>query len=435
MRNSQLRSRERAAVNKEDAVALREAHATAAEIAAKSAALDVTLKQFDQKLSAWKALLDVATHFNEICLNVRRFALATLATLLAAAGVAYRFGGDIPLHHPEAAGLVISILFAAYLLPIALTLVVRGRPKEPAESAGTTAKPTSYGAPKTSLSGRDWTLKTRLAVFIGLLVPFGVGSYHVFGRPIATIHVASLFVAVAAVVWILCFLMDRFWYHELLRGVTAQCAKLEESLADLANLSVTTEIRRFSHASLSLSAGAKLSVFYLFIYAILIATLAALLVFAQAGSPPTSREILGSRGAFETYQLEPLPAFEQGSSDLTAQAREAICASRAALAAMRTTSVIVVASHDQVELRPDLKRKVSSNASLARHRAERVAEALRGATPCPSPAVPQVVALDSPPLQVGRSVQSAALESDRRAIVYALRMVSPLLASSSGSSR
>lgn len=409
MFSSQLRVRERAIAQREAAVAHREVQATGDEIVAKSAALDASQKQIDQKLAAWTTVINMATHFNEICLNVRRFALATLATLLAATGVAYRFGGNINLHHPDAAGYIVFAVFTVYAVPIFLGLFVWSRPKPN--------------------SGRYYSvIGTLIAAYLW-------GIYHVFVRSIPTIHVASLFVAVAAVVWILCFLMDRFWYHELLRGATKECMKLEESLsaAGLA-LSVTFELRKFSHASLNRSAGFKLSVFYLSIYAILIGTLTAILLVPQSVFESPG-ETLGGRSTFEIYPLEPLPAFQQGSAELSDQAREAICASRAALAAMQATNVIVVAGHDHVELGPELRRTLSSNASLARHRAERVADALGGAIPCGSPAVAQVLALNTAPFHVGRSVEPSTLEKDRRVVIYALRIVSPLVALPSGGSR
>lgn len=446
---TQIREREAAITAREAAIAARETKATDAELEAKADALDVARKLLDQKLSAWQKLVDMATHFNELCLTVRRFALATLATLLAAAGVAYRFAGHISLDDPDLAIWIVRGAVLLLLTPVALAFVVRGRPSVPADGtrqsffkrrlvalsrfipALTRFIPASAPAqPSVPADGtRPSSFKRRLFAFTLLILCSALATWKLFSQPIQAVHIASLFIGVAAVTWVLCYLMDRFWYHELLRGVLAECASLERTLGDIGGLAVTTQIRTYSHASLNLSAGAKLTVFYVTIYVILTSTLVAMLL-AAPNSVATPREQQMSISAFEVYQLAPIPAFPQGSSELTEPARVAVCAARAALVAMRVSSAFVVGAHDRTELRSELRQSITSNAALARARAEQVALALRGSVSCDAPPIANAIALDSPPLNVGSRGSAKDLANDRVALVFALRIATTVSSSS-----
>jgi hypothetical protein len=408
---TQLREREAAITAREVEIAARETKTTDAELKAKADALDVARKLLDQKLSAWQKLVDMATHFNELCLTVRRFALATLATLLAAAGVAYRFAGHISFTDPDFAIWILRGAVLLLLIPVALAIVVRGRPSV-----------TPSGARQSSFT-------TRLVVFSLLILGSALATWTLFSQPIQSVHIASLFIGVAAVTWVLCYLMDRFWYHELLRGVLAECASLEGKLGDVGGLAVTTQIKTYSHASLNLSAGAKLTVFYVTIYVILTSTLVAMLL-AAPNSVATPREQQMSISAFEVYPLAPIPAFPQGSSELSDPARVAVCAARAALLAMRVSSAFVVGAHDRTELRSELRQSTTSNAALARARAEKVALALRGSVSCDAPPISNAIALDSPPLSVGSRGSAKDLANDRVTLVYALRIATTVSSSS-----
>ena len=128
MTDEELKVAQEVLATRETTVATRELKAHAAEVASQRAALEFGQKLLDQKLFAWQKLIDMATHFNELCLNVRRFALATLATLLAASGIAYRFAGHISFEHPDIAGMVLPWSFLPFLVPLALVAVVRGHP-------------------------------------------------------------------------------------------------------------------------------------------------------------------------------------------------------------------------------------------------------------------------------------------------------------------
>jgi len=398
------------------------------------AKLEADRKFLDQKLAAWAKLVDMSTHFNELCLSVRRFALATLATVLAASGVAYRFAGHITFADPTIAGSLLPGVFFLFLVPFALFVVVRGQPS--AETIGVakdTEAPKADETAENSVVLRLWnflgrfkvklSLDRRVVIFGVLLLVMGVGSNALFPGPLFTLHIAALFIGIAAVVWILCFLVDRFWYHELLRGVTHESRSLEASLSEVGNLSVTTKIRMYSHASLNIPAGAKLSVFYLLIYVILIGTLAVLLRAGQSKATTPGVDSGRQVGPIELYRLDQLPPFPQGSATLTNEIRAALCASRAALTAMRINSVIVVGHHDQTELKPEAKKAFSSNAGLAHSRANAVDLALRDSTLCASAPVESVVPLDSAPLNVGISVSRNDLEVDRRVEIFGLRVI------------
>jgi len=134
----------------------------------------------DAIITIWEKVVDLQMHFNEMCMNLRRTAVATLGALLAAGALAFRFGGLV----------------------------------------------------------------------------------HVFNKDVS---IALIFVAVALLVWISFWLMDRFWYHELLRASVSYAEGLGAP-AKAAGLSValdmSAQIRSANHRSLGLSGGNKINLFY-----------------------------------------------------------------------------------------------------------------------------------------------------------------------------
>lgn len=89
------------------------------------------------------------------------------------------------------------------------------------------------------------------------------GAFRVAGTPVS---VALAFVIVAFLVWISFYVMDRFWYHELLRATVVYAGGLakEASSAGLKfELNMTKIIQDTNHKSLGLTGGDKINLFYL----------------------------------------------------------------------------------------------------------------------------------------------------------------------------
>jgi len=82
---------------------------------------------------------------------------------------------------------------------------------------------------------------------------------------------AAIFIFVAIVVWIAFYLMDRYWYHELLKGAVHHGQEIEKSLKEkIPAITLAHTIRDQSHSSLGINAARKLDFFYFGIFAILI---------------------------------------------------------------------------------------------------------------------------------------------------------------------
>jgi hypothetical protein len=131
-------------------------------------------------LQIWEKCVDVQTHFNEMCMNIRRTAIGTLGALVAVGAIAFRFGG-------------VALLFDR------------------------------------------------------------------------TVSVAFLFSALALFCWFAFYLLDRFWYHQLLRAAVRYAESLEPTARALnlvVPLSMTREIREANRRSLRLTGSMKLDLFY-----------------------------------------------------------------------------------------------------------------------------------------------------------------------------
>ncbi len=86
--------------------------------------------------------------------------------------------------------------------------------------------------------------------------------------------VAAIFVSISIIIWLAFYSMDRYWYHELLRGAVKHGRLLEESLQNkIPEISLADSIRSASHASLNKNAAKKLNWFYLTILGVQLAAL------------------------------------------------------------------------------------------------------------------------------------------------------------------
>jgi len=109
--------------------------------------------------------------------------------------------------------------------------------------------------------------RTAISV-LGVLLAAGAlafrfgGVFKVGGNQVS---VAFVFIAVALIVWASFYLMDRFWYHQLLRSAVSYAESLQ-SCASRSGLSfdldVSKKIREENQKSLNLSGAAKINWFY-----------------------------------------------------------------------------------------------------------------------------------------------------------------------------
>ncbi|MCX2841988.1 hypothetical protein OQJ59_10190 [Microbulbifer thermotolerans] len=125
----------------------------------------------------------------------------------------------------------------------------------------------------------DLCLKVRsFAVSIlGVLLGGAAISYR-YGGDVnmwsVSFPVAAIFVSISIIIWLSFYSMDRYWYHELLRGAVKHGRLLEESLkSTVPDISLATSIRSASHASLNKNAASKLNWFYLTILGVQVVAL------------------------------------------------------------------------------------------------------------------------------------------------------------------
>lgn len=92
------------------------------------------------------------------------------------------------------------------------------------------------------------------------------------------IPAASIFVGISIIVWLAFFLMDRYWYHELLKGAVHHGQEIECLLRErMPEIDLAHSIREQSHESLKMNAAKKLNIFYLSIFAVQVLALVAFL--------------------------------------------------------------------------------------------------------------------------------------------------------------
>jgi hypothetical protein len=108
------------------------------------------------------------------------------------------------------------------------------------------------------------TAITVMGVLMGagaLAFRFG-GQVQLFG---ISQSVAAVFIAIAFFVWGSFYLMDRYWYHELLRASVTYAETLDQPAKACGlnvKLNLSEKIREANRSSLNMSGGAKINLFY-----------------------------------------------------------------------------------------------------------------------------------------------------------------------------
>lgn len=124
---------------------------------------------------------------------------------------------------------------------------------------------------------------------LGVLLAAGAIAFR-FGGKVSVfdneVSIAFLFTVISIFVWMAFYLMDRFWYHELLRSTV----KYSESLEDPAKksrlsipLNMSSKIREANHRALKMSGAAKINTFYWLVAAVLV--LSSVFLFIGAVQP------------------------------------------------------------------------------------------------------------------------------------------------------
>ncbi|WP_144394821.1 hypothetical protein [Pleionea sediminis] len=127
----------------------------------------------------------------------------------------------------------------------------------------------------------DLCLKVRSFAMsiLGVMLGGAAISYRYGGDVVMSslsFPIAAIFISVSIIIWAAFYLMDRYWYHELLRGAVIHGRKLEKVLnKNIPEIALANSIRKTSHASLSLNAAKKLDCFYIFILLVQICALIA----------------------------------------------------------------------------------------------------------------------------------------------------------------
>ncbi len=133
------------------------------------------------------------------------------------------------------------------------------------------------------------TLRRTAVTAIGVTLGAGALAFR-FGGNVAVagsvVSVAFLFVLVGIALCVAFFLMDRFWYHELLRASVRYAEDMEQPAKDLGfpcPLDLSRKIRERNQQGVLQSGGAKILAFYAIIAAGLI--VAAILLFFSVIRP------------------------------------------------------------------------------------------------------------------------------------------------------
>lgn len=82
-------------------------------------------------------------------------------------------------------------------------------------------------------------------------------------------HTSAIFILISMFIWLAFFMMDRYWYHELLKGSVHHGLEVENSIKEkFPEIALAHSIRAQSHNSLNMNAAKKLNVFYWSIFSV-----------------------------------------------------------------------------------------------------------------------------------------------------------------------
>jgi hypothetical protein len=109
-------------------------------------------------------------------------------------------------------------------------------------------------------------LRSVAITVLGTLLGAAAAAFK-FGGTIKIINheepTAVIFFIISLIVWMAFFWIDRYWYHELLKGAVHHGQKIEERFkAEMPEISLALEIRDQSHQSFGMNAAKKLNIFY-----------------------------------------------------------------------------------------------------------------------------------------------------------------------------
>lgn len=230
-----------------------------------SSAVDETNKLTETEtgflIESWKQAIDVQKHFNDICLKIRNTAITTLGTGLAATGLLV--DNDYSMLVPTRPLLFsVVMLFATYIV---LGSAEKGFFNTLAKSI---ANMVVKQVPVLS------SIRFRFLVFIDLiLVAFVVwnttGSIVRDYRfePQYQLNMGGVCLFALALVLFIFYVLDRNWYHQLLKGAVRSSIEIEKRLekAGVSSFTLGRYIKKESDINLgniTLNAGRKLEFVY-----------------------------------------------------------------------------------------------------------------------------------------------------------------------------
>lgn len=109
-------------------------------------------------------------------------------------------------------------------------------------------------------------VRTVAVSILGVLIGASAIAFR-FGGHISicniNLHTSAVFIFLSIGIWFAFFIMDRYWYHELLKGAVHHGLEIEKSLKEVyPEIMLAHNIREQSHQSLRINAAAKLNIFY-----------------------------------------------------------------------------------------------------------------------------------------------------------------------------
>ena len=109
-------------------------------------------------------------------------------------------------------------------------------------------------------------LRSVAVTVLGALIGAAAAAFK-FGGTIRILDheepTAVIFFFISIIVWMAFFWIDRYWYHELLKGAVHHGQEIEEKLkTEVPEIALALKIREQSHQSFGMNAAKKLNIFY-----------------------------------------------------------------------------------------------------------------------------------------------------------------------------
>lgn len=208
--------------------------------------------KIDQQIKIWEKTVDVQMHFNDICMRLRAISVSALGVLLGAAALSYRYAGNLELANVTVP-FYIPVLFLFLLVIILVTIL------DP-------------------IKNKRFKFFIDFGLAVGLVAIILIGpAFPDFRIEDQIIPVSTFFIAIAVCLNFGFWWLDRYWYHQLLRGAVDHNKKLEvlirKQLPGI-NLAMCIKARGDEPVlGLSIGGGHRIDLFYAIILFVLLIAL------------------------------------------------------------------------------------------------------------------------------------------------------------------